>query len=199
MALADYGFDMTFEASVEEAPIVLSLDETATRNGYAIRASDAAAGLKARFSRIVLSTVIAATGLFLLVQGKSLISADAMGAWLMTPIALYLIISGLIWVAALLRRPQELVIDHKCRCFHMINRNLFGNESGRQTVRFEEVAKIEMVDTLTALDMRASAMNWDMGRIDVTWRQDKLTPMITGDVAELEPLLRRLRREVGMA
>ncbi|WP_298292111.1 hypothetical protein [uncultured Litoreibacter sp.] len=199
MALADYGFDATFEASENESPIVLSLDESTTRTGYAVRASQAAAGLKARYSRIILSAAMSGTGLFLMIAGGSIVADGAKGAWLLTPIAIYLFLAGLVWLSALLRRPQELNVDHKGRCFHLIKRGLRGAEVGRQTIRFEEVVKISLIDHLASLDMRASAMNWDMGRIDVTWRQNTVTPMITGDVAELEPLLRRLRREVGMA
>ncbi len=199
MALADYGFDTTFEGTVEEAPISLSLDEKTTRTGYRVRASDAAAGLKARISRIILSTALSATGLYLLFKGGSIVSADATGAWLLTPIALYLMASGLFWMMTLLRRPQELQVDQRGRCFHLIKRNLRGQERKRETIRFEEVVKINLIDNLPSLDMRASSMNWNMGRIDITWRQTQVLPMVSGDVAELEPLLRRLRREVGMA
>lgn len=199
MALADYGFETTFEATHEEPLPVLSLDQSKTRSGYAIRPSAAASGVQARLGRMVLSVAMAGAGLFLITSGERVLSADAVGASLILPIGIYLVFSAVVWLAALARRPQELEIDQRGRAFHLIKRNLRGDEKSRQTIRFEEVVKIAMIDHLASLDMRANAMNWDMGRIDVTWRQDKVTPMITGDVAELEPLLQSLRREVGMA
>lgn len=199
MALADYGFETTFEGSIEDAPFTLSLEEAATRKGYVVRPSAAASGLKSRIYRMVMASLLASIGSYLLVQGDTLVSPDTVGGWLLAPIGLYLIASGLFWMTTLLRRQQELEINHRDRCFHLIKRDLRGQEANRQTIRFEEVVKISMIDDLAALDMRASALNWAMGRIDITWRQNKVTPLVVGDVAELEPLLKRLRREVGMA
>ncbi|MDA8747485.1 hypothetical protein N9M66_04665 [Litoreibacter sp.] len=198
MALADYGFETTFEATQEDQLPVLSLDKTNIRNGYALRPSRAAAGIQARLGRILLSAVMAATGVFLMTSGETVVSAEASGAALLLPIGAYLLVSAILWVFVLARRPQELAVDQRGRAFHLIKCNLHGEERSRQTIRFEEVVKITMIDHLASLDMRANAMNWDMGRIDVTWRQDKVTAMITGDVAELEPLLQSLRREVGL-
>lgn len=198
MALADFGFEARIDTAHEEQLPVLSLDQSKTRNGYEVAPSIAASGVRARLGRMVLSVAMAGTGLFLMISGESILSADATGGGLLFPIGAYLLLSAFVWLCALSRRPQELRVDQRGRAFHLIKRGLRGEEKSRQTIRFEEVVKISMMDHLASLDMRANAMNWDMGRIDVTWRQNKVTPMITGDVAELEVLLHSLRREVGM-
>ncbi len=198
MALADYGFGTTLNATENDAPHVMSLDRSNTRSGYRLSQSAAAAGAQTRVGRAALSTVMALTGVFLMMSGDKIVSAEATGAWLLYPIGLYLVLAGMVWLVALSRRPQELLVDKKGRAFHIVKCNWRGQEKSRQTIRFEEVVKLTMIDHLASLDMRANTMKWDMGRIDVTWQQNKVTPMITGDVAELEPLLGNLRREVGM-
>jgi hypothetical protein len=66
-------------------------------------------------------------------------------------------------------------------------------------VRFEEGARIEMVDRVRGYDMSADANGWTLARLEVIWQGDRVTPMMTGEIGEIEALLGQLRREVGMA
>ncbi|MEM9581889.1 MAG: hypothetical protein AAGA08_02135 [Pseudomonadota bacterium] len=198
MALADYGFDTTISEVAPEQLPPKSLKRTKTRAGYMISPSATAAGVRARMGRLVVSAFMVASGITLVAFGDDLASAHAFGGWLLFPIGVYLSVTGLFWMSKLMRSPQVLKVDQKGRAFHLIKRNWRGEERSRKTIRFEEVGKITLVENLATFDMRANALNWDLGRIDLTWRQNKVTPLISGDLAELEPLLLNLRSEAGL-
>lgn len=199
MALADYGYDTSVNGGVISDTHVLSLKTETTRKGYAISASDAANGPWQRIVQCVLCAMMVTAGTVLMGAASVLVTPGSIGLWLLPAIGVYVFVTGVIWLARLSRRQIALHVDHGARAFHLVRRSLLGTERNRQTIRFEEIVKISLVDGLRATDMKARRMNWDMARIDVTWRQSKVTEILAGDAAELETLVARLRREVGMA
>lgn len=199
MALADYGYGTSAGRGKAHSPDILSLTTKPTRKGYAIYASDAANGVWLRIMQSALCAAMVMAGTVLMVAAAALVSPGSIGLWLLPAIGLYLFATGIIWQARLWCRQVSLHVDQNARAFHLVRRNALGAERARQTIRFEEVTKISMVDGLPAADMRAGRMNWNMARIDIKWRKTNVARTITGDLAEIEPLLVRLRREVGMA
>lgn len=198
MAFADYGSGTNVEGPANTDRSVLSLRTDLTRKGYAICASDAADSLARRAAQIVVCGVVAATGMGLMWNAASMVSRGSVGAWLLPAIGAYLSVTALVWLIRLLRGRAELRVDKGARALHLLRRGFAGAERGRQTIRFEEIAKITLVDGLPSRDMQAHARNWSMARIDVTWQGGKCRTVITGDVDELEPLAAKLRREVGL-
>ena len=199
MALTDYGYGTSAGRGITHSPDILSLTTKPTRKGYAIYASDAANGVWLRMMQSVLCAAMVMAGIVLMAAAPALVSPGSIGLTVLPVLGLYLFATGIIWQARLWRRQVSLHVDQAARAFHLVRRNAMGAERARQTIRFEEVTKISLVDGLPAADMRADRMNWDMARIDIKWRGTNVARTITGDLAELEPLLIRLRREVGMA
>lgn len=194
MTIADFGYD-----AHQGEPVGRSLDVTRGRGGYTVHPSLAAFNLRSRMIRAGLSAATISVGAVLALGGKSLVAVSGLGASLMVPLGVYLVIAGLFWLSVLLRRPQELIVDKSNRVFHIVKPTLAGAQRSRETIRFEEVAKIAMVDRVKTFDMSADAKGWEMARLDVIWQGDRVSSMITGDINEVEPLLIQLRREVGMS
>lgn len=196
MAITDFGFG---GAQLEEHHHVASLELLPRRGGMHIRPSEAAAGFRNKLVRLVLSSVTLGVGAALFVGRDALNGFEIAGLNLFGPLGLYLMVAALIWITALLRRPMELLVDSRDRVIHLVRFGWTGAERSRQTIRFEEIKGIELIDHVPTLDMRAQSMNWDMGRLDVHWQKSRVNALVTGDVAELEVLLTSLRRDVGLS
>jgi hypothetical protein len=193
MTLADFGF------GPQQNTAQRSLDVARRRGTYTVRPSLAAFDLKSRIIRAAISAATIGIGTVLVVSGKTILGVSGPGGALIVPMGVYMIMAGLFWLYMLLRRPPELVVDTPNRAFHIIKPSLLGHARARETVRFEEVARIEMVDRVRGYDMSADANGWTLARLEVIWQGDRVTPMMTGEIGEIEALLGQLRREVGMA
>lgn len=193
MALVENWYG-TSGVSSEDDTFSLSLQSKAVRKGYLVKPTLTFANPSGRTVKIAIGLAcLACAGMLVTTAGQFAMS------WLLISVGIYLACCGVFWVAMSLRPTLEVQVDRKNRVFHLIRRTMHGIECRRQIVRFEEVLKIAIVDTPNGFDMLARKMRWNIGRIDMTWRKSLVSPVIEGDLAELEQLLKRLRREIGMA
>lgn len=190
MALADFGFSTKIK-DASGAPRN-SLETETCRSGYIVRPSAAVARISSKLAGAAIAS------------GLGLVATVAFDVFAIHDVGtLAVSVCGLALMAigakTMLRRPNELEIDRKGRAFHVLSRSLSGLTRRRKTIRFEEVCDIEMIDRLSPLDTSAAAFNWDMGRIELTWRGGRKLALICGDVSELEPILGRVRGELNRA
>jgi hypothetical protein len=187
MALADFGFSAKIKSETETTRS--SLETETSRGGYIVRRSAAVAQVSRKLAGAAFAS------------GLGLAAFGAFGAG--NVLTLAAVSAGLALMALgakkMLRRPRELEIDRRGRAFHLLSRSLSGHPTRHKTIRFEEVCEIELVDRLSPLDAPAAGLSWDMGRIELTWREGRKQALICGDVSELEPLLSRMRGELNRA
>ncbi len=98
-----------------------------------------------------------------------------------------------------LQSAYEVEVDTTNRVFHIFVRSLGGTPIKQQSLRFEEVKSLGLEDGSMIGDLRASLSRWDYCRITVTKKNSKTLRLIGGDLSDLEPLVVKLRRQVGVA
>ena len=196
MTLVDFENAPSFAKVQKYAP---SVETRPSRNGYVVRVSDAANGMWARTFKRVVCYLMGVMGALLMVSAPLLVAQDSFGLWLLPAIGAYAIVASCVSLCRISRLQTELYVDQAKRTLSLVKRGIAGRQARNQTIRFEEISKLELIDGLASSDMLAAKMNWTVARLQVVWQNRKVTPIIMGDADELEVLMTRLRKDVGIA
>lgn len=113
--------------------------------------------------------------------------------------ALYLVAAALVMNGAFTRHRALVEIDVKGRVLHFVAQCNQGWRKTRKTVRFEEITRIELAETSLMTELKSALTRWDYARITISVHGRRPVHLMGGDMAELEPLLSRLRRDTGVA
>lgn len=112
--------------------------------------------------------------------------------------AFYIVAAALVVNGAFLPHRDVLEIDVRGRVLSLISHNRSGWRKTRRTIRFEEITRIDLAETSLISELKSALTNWDYGRITMTVAGHRPVHMVGGDMAELEPLLSRLRSDAGV-
>lgn len=113
--------------------------------------------------------------------------------------ALYIVAAALVANGAFSQKREELFVDVKGRVLHIFTRGPFGWSTDRKTLRFEEITRIDLAETSLISELRSALTQLDYGRITLQAHGERRFNLVGGDMAELEPLLSRLRGDTGVA
>lgn len=112
--------------------------------------------------------------------------------------AIYIVAAALVVNGAFASSRDEVQVNVKDRVLHVLTRAPYGMLQSRRTFRFEEISRIELSDADLMTELRGALSRWDYGKITLTAGQKHIN-LFGGDMMDLEPLLRRLRQDAGVA
>ena len=193
MSLMDFTFD-----EPEQHP---SVEVKRTKAGYRVREAKPA-GWSVQAVRMSMAVVcfglMAAGGLVWSLSDVSFPGDPALTKAVLSA-AIYIVAAALVVNGAFSRDGDELQVDLKGRVLHVVSCSPLGLLKSRKTLRFEEITRIDLSDTSLMSELRSALTRFDYGSITLTAHGDRALKVIGGDMAELEPLLSRLRGDTGVA
>lgn len=113
--------------------------------------------------------------------------------------ALYIIAAALVVNGAVAPHRDTIEVDTKKRVLSLVSHGSHGLRETRRTVRFEEITRIDLAETSLIHELTAALTRWDYGKLVVSVAGRRPVHLVGGDMADLEPLLSRLRRDTGVA
>ena len=113
--------------------------------------------------------------------------------------AIYIVAAALVANGAFSRKSDEVQVDVKGRVLHIVTSVPFGVKRSRKTFRFEEITRIDLDGSNLMTELRSVLTRWDYGCITLSAHGNQRVTLFGGDMMDLEPLLRRLRADTGVA
>lgn len=98
----------------------------------------------------------------------------------------------------LVRNHDAVVLDLRNRALRLVRRGSMGLMHTTRTIRFEELVRIDVKESGVISEIRSALSHWDRGRIVLSLRGGKRLPILSGEMDELEGVLRRLRADAGI-
>lgn len=193
MSLMDFTFD-----EPEQRP---SVEVKRTKAGYCVREAKpdgwAVQAMRASMAAVCFG-LMAAGGLVWSLSDASFPGDPALTKAVLST-AIYIVAAALVVNGAFSQEGDELQVDLKGRVLNVVSRSALGLLKSRKTLRFEEITRIDLSDTSLMSELRSALTRFDYGSITLTAHGDRALKVIGGDMAELEPLLCRLRGDTGVA
>ncbi|PTX56254.1 hypothetical protein C8N43_0907 [Litoreibacter ponti] len=194
MTLMDY----TWDVPVRDA----SIDVETTRWGYRITemAQTGWVYASARVALMALTVgVIASAGLIWTIPVTAMFG-DPLVSRILLSVALLVVAAAMVGSGVFSKGAEMLEVDVKGRVLHLRQHGrAVAGRKARKTVRFEEITRIDLAETSLLSELKSALSQWDYGRITVRLHGKRPMMILSGDMSELEPLLRRLRADTGVA
>lgn len=194
MTLMDYGWDN----ETRDASVVLE----DTRWGYRISegAQDGWRYQLARGAMMALTLGLIGSAGMIWTLEPAIFPWDPTVARIFLSAALLVISAAMVGSGIFARSADVLEVDIKGRVLKLRQTGgRLGQPVTAKTVRFEEITRIDLAETTLMSELKSALSRWDYGRITVRMHGKRPMTILTGDMVELEPLLRRLRGDTGVA
>ncbi|WP_298256707.1 hypothetical protein [uncultured Litoreibacter sp.] len=192
MTLMDYTFD-----TPEEDP---SVEVKRSSNGYRLRETELN-GWMVQATRVFMAALcfgLMATGGMIWSLNDTSFPGDPAISKAVLSTAIYIVAAAFVASGAF-RRKDEVIVDLKGRVVHVVSRAPLSIMKSRKTFRFEEITRIDLDETNFMTELRSALSRWDYGRITMSAHGNDRVNLCGGDMLDLEPLLRRLRADTGVA
>ncbi|MEP3345292.1 MAG: hypothetical protein ABJN34_10615 [Litoreibacter sp.] len=193
MTLMDYTLDGPEQQS--------SVDVKHSSRGYRVQEvkPDGSLSYVARIAAVATCLGLIAAGGMVWTLADANFPGDPILSKVMLSSVLFIVASAFVFSGALSGKSGEVQVDLKGRVLHVVCHGITGFKRSRTTFRFEEITRIDLEGSNLMTDLRSVLTRWDYGRINLRAHGDHRVKLFGGDMMELEPLLRRLRADTGVA